>query len=369
MIAIAAGFAPVALHAGDTMQIWIGTYSQRGSEGIYSLRMNPETGALDAPTVAAKADNPSFLALRPDKKTLYAVNETGRYEGKPVGAVVSFEVDAKNGTLKELNRQPTGGAAPCHLRVDPSGKCLVVANYVDGNAAAFPIATDGKLAPMSQLVKHEGHGPNAGRQKSPHAHGVTYSPAGDIVFIPDLGIDKIMAYKLDAAKGSLAALESANGMVEPGSGPRHIAFAPSGSTAYSINEIVAAVSQFSWDGASLKLVRSVSALPAGFNGKNTSAEIAIHPSGKFLYASNRGHDSIAVFSLDAKTGAPTLIQNETTGIKEPRCFALDPSGKFLLSANQNSDNISVLKIDPATGQLTPTEFTAKVPAPVCVLFQ
>jgi 6-phosphogluconolactonase len=370
LMAIAAGAMPVALRAEDNVQIWIGTYSQRGSAGIYSLRMNPETGALDAPTVAAKADNPSFLALRPDRKTMYAVNETGRFEGKPVGAVVSFEVDAKAGTLKELNRQPTGGAAPCHLNVDPSGKCLVVANYVDGNAAAFPIAADGKLEPMSQLVKHEGHGPNAGRQKSPHAHGVTYSPAGDIVFVPDLGIDKIMAYKLDTAKGSLSPLGSATGSVEPGSGPRHIKFNPAGTFAYSINEIVATVSQFSWDaaGSELKLLRSVPSLPAAVPG-NTSAELAIHPSGKFLYASNRGHDSIAVFTLDEKSGEPKLIQNFPSGGRAPRCFALDPSGKFLLAANQETDNIVVLKIDGESGKLSDTSFSTKIPAPVCVLFQ
>lgn len=355
--------------ADDGVRVWIGTYSQRGSEGIYSLSMNPATGELSQPKVAARADNPSFLALRPDRKTLYAVNETGRFEGKPVGGVVSFEVDAKAGTLKELNRQPTGGAAPCHLSVDPSGKCLVVANYVDGNAAAFPIAADGKLEPMSQLVKHEGHGPNAGRQKSPHAHGVTYSPAGDIVFVPDLGIDKIVAYKLDAAKGTLAPLDSATGSVEPGSGPRHFTFNPAGTFAYAINEMAATVSQFSWDAknSELKLIRSIPSLLVDAPG-NSSAEIAVHPTGKFLYVSNRGHNSIAVFTL-GDTGMTSLIQNIPSGGRTPRSFAIDPSGKFLVAAHQDSDNITVFKIDASSGKLSQTGSDVKVPAAVCVLFQ
>ncbi len=357
--------------AGAGARIWIGTYTTRGSEGIYSLSMNPQTGELSAPALAAKADNPSFLALHPTRKFLYAVNETGRFEGRPVGAVVAFSVDAQAGKLAEMNREGTGGAAPCHLNVDPSGKCLVVANYTDGNAAAFPIAADGRLEKMSQLVKHEGHGANASRQKSPHAHGVTFSPAGDIVFVPDLGIDKIMAYKLDVAKGSLSPVGSATASVEPGSGPRHIVFNTAGTFAYSINEILATVSQFSWDAArsSLKLVRSVPSLLGNFPGQNTAAEIAIHPNGKFLYSSNRGHDSIAVFTLDEKSGSPKLIQNFPSGGRAPRNFAIDPSGIFLLAAHQDTDNIVVLKIDSDTGKLSDTHFGAKIPAPVCVLFQ
>ena len=360
----------MAANAEEGLRIWVGTYSQHGSEGIYSLTMNPQTGELSAPVLAAKADNPSFLALHPNGKTLYAVNETGRFEGKPVGAVVAFSVDDEAGKLTELNREGTGGAAPCHLRVDPSGKCLVVANYSAGNAAVFPITADGRLEKMSQLVQHEGHGANPARQKEPHAHGVTYSPAGDIVFVPDLGTDKITAYKLDAAKGALTPVESATASVEPGSGPRHITFNPAGTFAYSVNEILATVSQFSWDPATseLKLLRSVSSLPEKRPG-NTSAEIAIHPNGKFLYASNRGHDSIAVFTLDEKTGAPTLIQNCPSGGRAPRSFAFDSAGKFLLAANQDTDNIAVLKIDSETGKLSDTGFGAKISAPVCVLFR
>lgn len=370
--ALGAATLSTGAKAAEAQRIWIGTYSQRGSEGIYALALNPETGALDAPpALAARADSPSFLALSPDRKTLFAVNESGRFEGKPVGAVVAFAVDAKAGRLTELNRAGTGGAAPCHLAVDPSGRCLVVANYSDGNAAAFPIAEGGKLAAMSQLVKHEGSGPNEKRQKSPHAHGVTFAPAGDMVFIPDLGIDQVKAYRLDAAAGKLEALDSATARPPPGAGPRHFAFHPGGTFAYSINELFNDVTQFAWDPSakSMKTLGSVSTLPADYKGGSSCAEIAVHPGGRFLYGSNRGHNSIAVFSLDPKTGVPSLIQNISSGGKAPRSFSLDPAGKFLLAANQDSDNIIVLKVDAETGKLTDTGHSAKVPVPVCVLFQ
>lgn len=357
--------------AADGVRVWIGTYTTRGSEGIYALTMNPATGELSPPALAAKSDNPSFLALSPDRKHLYAVGEIGRFEGKPGGAVAAFSVDAPGGKLTELNREGTGGAAPCHLAVDPSGRCVVVANYSDGNAAVFPIADGGRLAPMSHLAKHEGSGPNEKRQKSPHAHGVTFAPAGDRVFIPDLGIDTVKAYRLDAAKGTLTPDEAATAKTEPGAGPRHFAFHPALPCAYSIDELTSTVTQFAWDekAGTLRRIASVSTLPAGFTGNNSCAEIVIHPNGQFLYGSNRGHDSIAVFALDAKTGAATPVQHVSSGGRAPRCFNLDPSGRFLLAANQETDNLIVLKVDPETGRLSDTGFSVRIPAPVCVLFQ
>ncbi len=362
--------AATAWTAGAAQTVYIGTYSQRGSEGIYMSRLDPVTGRLEAPKVAAKATNPSFLALHPKLPVLYAVNETGRYEGKPVGAVIAFAVDEATGALTELNREPTGGPVPCHLAVDTTGSHLVIANYVDGTVASFPLAPDGRLKPVAQLLRHEGSGPNARRQKGPHAHGVTFAPANDFVFVPDLGIDRVVGYRFDAKTGRLDRHEPACGIVHPGAGPRHFAFRPSGKTAYAVNELDATVTAFHWDGTAgtMKPFATVPGAPKGFEGTNTAAEIVAHPSGRFLYSSNRGHDSIAVFTLDAD-GKPEPVQHQSTGGRAPRNFTLDPSGRFLVAANQDSDNILAFRVDPDTGRLTPTGSEIAVAAPVCVLFR
>lgn len=354
--------------AGAAQTVYIGTYSQRGSEGIYMSQLDPTTGQLGAPTVAAKATNPSFLALHPKLPVLYAVNETGRYEGKPVGAVIAFAVDATTGALTELNREPTGGPVPCHLAVDATGSHLVIANYVDGTVASFPLAPDGRLKPVAQLLRHEGSGPNARRQKGPHAHGVTFAPANDFVFVPDLGIDRVVGYRFDAKTGRLDRHEPACGIVHPGAGPRHFAFRPDGKTAYAVNELDATVTAFRWAGAELTSSATVPGAPKGFEGTNTAAEVVAHPSGRFLYTSNRGHNSIAVFTLDSG-GKPEPVQHQSTGGRAPRNFTLDPAGRFLVAANQDSDNILAFRVDPDTGRLTPTGSEIAVPAPVCVLFR
>jgi 6-phosphogluconolactonase len=351
-------------------QIYIGTYSQRGSEGIYATRLDPATGRIEAPRPAAKATNPSFLALHPKLPVLYAVNESGRYEGKPVGAVIAFAIDTATGALSQLNSEPTGGPVPCHLAVDATGSHLVIANYVDGTVASFPLAPDGRLRPVGQLLRHEGSGPNAQRQKGPHAHGVTFAPANDFVFIPDLGIDRIVGYRFDARTGRLARHEPASPALHPGAGPRHFAFRPDGKTAYAVNELDATVTAFRWDAAAgeLKPFATVPGVPKDFTGKNTAAEVVVHPSGRFLYASNRGHDSIAVFALGAD-GKPEPVQHQSTGGQAPRNFALDPAGRFLVAANQNTDNILAFRVDPETGRLTPTGSEISVAAPVCILFR
>ncbi|MBU4460835.1 MAG: lactonase family protein [Verrucomicrobia bacterium] len=360
--------AATAWTAGAAQTVYIGTYSQRGSEGIYMSRLDPATGQLAAPTVAAKATNPSFLALHPKLPVLYAVNETGRYEGKPVGAVIAFAVDETTGALTELNREPTGGPVPCHLAVDATGSHLVIANYVDGTVASFPLAPDGRLKPVAQLLRHEGSGPNARRQKGPHAHGVTFAPANDFVFVPDLGIDRVVGYRFDAKTGRLDRHEPACGILHPGAGPRHFAFRPDGKTAYAVNELDATVTAFRWAGNELKSFATVPGAPKGFEGTNTAAEVVAHPSGRFLYTSNRGHNSIAVFTLDAD-GKPAPVQHQSTGGRAPRNFTLDPAGRFLVAANQDSDNILAFRVDPDTGRLTPTGSEIAVAAPVCVLFR
>lgn len=347
----------------------VGTYTTRGSEGIYTVTIDPETGGLGAPHLVAKTENPSFLAVDPGKKHLYAVNEAGRFDGRPGGGVTVFTLDRATGALAELNREPTGGSAPCHLAVSADGTHLVVANYGDGTVTLFPLRPDGSLAPSSQTVRHTGSGPDKTRQKGPHAHGVTFAPTGGFVLVPDLGIDRIMGYRLDAAAHRLEPAPAATAAVTPGSGPRHITFHPNRKWAYAVGEMNAEVTLFSWNGAAgeLKPVATAAALPAEFKGKNTAAEIAVHPNGRFLYASNRGHDSVAVFTLGAD-GTPAAIQHAPCGGKSPRSISLDPTGRFLVCANQDSDNLTILKVDPETGRLSPVIAEVKLSAPVCVLF-
>ncbi len=353
------------------LQVFVGTYSRNGSEGIYTMRMDADTGSLTAPELAAKADNPSFLALHPSGRFLYAVSETGRYQGQPSGAVAAFAVDPATSRLTELNRQPTGGAAPCHLAVDATGRALVIANYADGTVASFPIAGDGTLGALVSKIPHAGTGPNAQRQKGPHAHGVTFDASNRYAFIPDLGIDRIMIYKLDAPTAKLTPHDPAFAALPPGAGPRHFAFHPSKALAWSINELDSTVTTFAWDARSGTLERreSVSTLPPGGTNRSTTAEIAVHPSGRFLYGSNRGHDSIAVFAIDGATGRLSPVQHQATGGRTPRSFALDSSGRFLLAANQDSGNIVVFRVDPDTGRLAPAGHEARVALPVCVLFR
>jgi 6-phosphogluconolactonase len=355
---------------GSGTLLFVGTYTRKGSEGIYALRMDPETGRLGPARLAAKAENPSFLAAHPRGNALYAVSELGRKEGKPAGAVAAYGVDAAKGGLAERARRPTGGAAPCHLAADPSGRLLVAANYTDGSIAVFPLDRDGAPGEAVQTIRFEGSGPDTKRQTSPHAHGVTFSPDGRFVLVPDLGTDRVRIFRLDTREARLTENDPAYGSVAPGAGPRHACFHPALSRLYVINEMASTLTAFSWEGprGALAELCTVGTLPAGFEGSSTTAEVAVHPSGKFLYGSNRGHDSIAVYALDAATGRPSLVQHEPTGGRTPRNFALDPSGRFLVAANQDSDNLVVFRVDAETGRLSPTGFEAAVPTPVCVLF-
>lgn len=358
-----------AASQAEPIRFHIGTYSTRGSEGVYTATLDSETGALSAPVLAAKAESPNWLAWHPQGKVLYAVGDRVEADGKKSGGeVVAYNV-AADGTLSARNRQPTGMGAPCHLGVDPSCSMLVGANYGEGAVVTFLLGAAGEIGPVAQTVKHEGSGPHA-RQKTPHAHGVTFDPTGLFVFIPDLGKDQIVGYRAVAPAARIEASAAATASTPAGAGPRHFAFHPNGRFAYSINELDATVTQFAWDGTAgtLKPLGTVKSLPADATTPNTSAEIAVHPSGKFLYASNRGHDSIAVFALDAASGEPKLIQNEASGGKAPRGFAIDPTGHYLVSANQDSDRIITLRIDQATGRLTPTGSGIEVPAPVCIAF-
>ena len=356
--------------------VHIGTYTGPSSKGIYVSRLNTATGALTEPVLAADTPSPSFLALHPSRDLLYAVNEIGDYEGKPAGSVSAFAIDRRTGLLTLINRQPSGGGGPAHISTDRKGTHVLVANYGGGSVAALPIAPDGSLRPMSGFVQHTGSSVNPARQKEPHAHSIDLDPSGQRAYVADLGLDKILIYRFNsdagAGAGTLQPSEPPFATVEPGSGPRHVAFHPSGRFTYVINEMVLTVTAFARDAASgaLKTLQTISTLPEGVKPPQTfsTAELTMHPSGRFLYGSNRGHDSITVFAVDQSSGQLTFVHNEPTGGSTPRSFGIDPSGRWLLAANQRSDSILVFRVDQASGKLTATGTRISVGAPVCLTF-
>lgn len=357
--------------AEDPVLVYVGTYTGKGgARGIELLRLDPASGDLVPAGTAAEAANPSFLAIHPNRKYLYAVNEVGDFEGRKTGVVSAFAIDPATGALRALNRQASEGTGPCHVSVDPSGRCVLVANYGGGSVAALPIREDGSLGPAGSAVKHQGSGADPRRQKGPHAHCIVPDPAGRFAFAADLGLDKILVYRLDAAAATLVPHEPPSAAVDPGSGPRHFTFHPGGKWAYVINELSSTVTAFRYDAARgvLEPFQTVSTLPADFTGTNYTAEVVVAPDGRTLYGSNRGHDSLAVFRIDPADGRLRPAGHVPTGGKWPRNFAIEPGGRWLLAANQNSDSIAVFRVDPETGGLTPAGKSAPVPKPVCVRF-
>jgi len=350
------------------LAVYVGTYTKSKSRGIYSLRMDLATGSLTPPELAAEAKNPSFLAVHPTGRFLYAVAENWGTGGAEVGSIAAYAISPE-GRLSPLNRQPSGGRGPCHLTVDREGRNVLVANYGSGQVAVLPVGADGRLTEPSSVIQHAGRGPDPKRQEGPHAHSINLDPAGRFAFACDLGLDKVMVYRFDSAGGRLAPHDPPAACVAPGAGPRHLSFHPSGRFAYVINEMASTVTAFAYDaeGGALRELQTVPALPAGWRGQNTTAEVRVHPSGRFLYGSNRGHDSIAVFTIDARTGRLAAAGHQPTLGREPRHFAIDPAGVWLLAANQNSDSLVVFRIDPETGGLMPTGIAVEVPSPVCVV--
>ena len=369
IVSLALGLAPV--QTGE-MLVHFGTYTGPTSKGIYVSRLNTATGALTDPVLAAETPSPSFLAVAPSGTHLYAVNEIGEYEGKPTGSVSAFAIERKTGMLKPINRQASGGGGPAHISTDRKGTHVLVANYGGGSVAVLPIAQDGSLRPMSGFVQHTGSSVNPQRQKEPHAHSIDLDPTGQRAYVADLGLDKILIYRYDASAGTLKPSEPPFATVEPGSGPRHVAMHPSGRFSYVINEIVLTVTAFARDAATggLTSFQTISTLPQDVKPQQnySTAELTMHPSGKFLYGSNRGHDSLTVYAVDQTSGRLTYVQTESTGGSTPRSFGIDPTGRWLLAANQRSDSIVVFGIDQATGRLTPTGARVTVGAPVCVTF-
>lgn len=355
----------------DKYLMYVGTYTEEGSssKGIYAYRFDPNSGIVTTIGLAARTINPSFLAVHPNHRFLYAVNEVRTYEGQKSGAVSAFAIDRATGKLTFLNEVATGGADPCYITLDKTGKYVLVANYTGGSIAVFPVLDDGRLSAASAFVQHSGHGANPQRQEGPHAHSIDLSPDNRFAIVDDLGLDETLAYRFDSAKGTLAP-DPAFTKADPGAGPRHFAFHPSGKFAYVIDEMHNTVTVFDYnpaDGA-LHPLQTVSILPKSFTGENTAAEIQIHPSGKFLYASNRGHDSIAVFAVDPNKGTLTLVEYASTKGHGPRNFEIAPGGKLLFAANEKSDNVVVFRIDQQTGRLTPTGKVLDVSQPVCVKF-
>ena len=349
---------------------FVGTYTTKtSSKGIYAYRFDANKGQLTPIGVAAETTDPSFLAVHPSGKYLYAVNEISNFNGGSEGAVSSFAIDAKTGTLKFLNQVSTRGPGPCYVSLDKTGSYVLVANYDGGSIASFPVQRDGTLGTASGFVQHSGSGPDKQRQEGPHAHWVGTSPDNRFALAVDLGLDEVLVYKFDADQGTFTPLLTGFAKVKPAAGPRHLAFAPNGKFAYVVSEMGSSVTAFSYQAknGTLTELQAISALPPDYSGRKEAAEIAIHPSGKFLYTSNRGHDSIAIFSI-GKKGLLKSLGYVLTGGKTPRHFAIDPTGNYLLAENQESNNIVVFHIDAASGSLTPTGQTVEVPSPVCVTF-
>jgi 6-phosphogluconolactonase len=317
---------------------------------------------MSPPELAAESQDPSWLAVHPNGKFLYAANETGK-----TSAISAYSIEPKSGKLTLLNQLPALGEDPCHLSFDGTGKFLLVANYTSGNVVVFPLLADGKLAEHTASVKDEGTlGPNKERQEGPHAHWIAASEHNRFVYVADLGLDRVLVYKFHAAQGTLTPGDAA--IAQPATGPRHVAWSRDSKFMYVLGELASTVTVFANDRETFRSIQVIPMLPAGFSARNDAAEIYIHPGGKFLYASNRGHDSIVAYSIDQKTGKLTLLQDVPTGGQEPRHFAIDPTGNFLLAENQLTHSIVEFRIDPPTGRLTPAGEVLNIPSPICLAF-
>jgi len=372
LLSVVALVVPVVAQSGATgTLVYIGTYTSPASKGIYVSRLDPITGTLSAPTLAAEGRNPSFLAATADGRFLYAVNEVDSVGERAGGAVTGYAIDKASGALKLLNSQTTVGGGPAHVSV--AGRMVFAANYGGGSVAAYQIQPDGTLKPHSAFVQHQGSSVNKARQAKPHAHAATADPSGRFLYVPDLGLDQVVTYRIDAATGTLTpATPPFSNVLPAGAGPRHIAISRTGRHAYVITEMLCTIVAFDRNETTgaLTPIQTISTLPVGqavAEGMST-AEVLLHPSGKFLYGSNRGHDSLVVYAVDAASGKLTLVQHIPTGGKAPRAFNIEPSGTFLVAGNQNSDTIAVFKIDATTGKLTSTGQSVSLGKPVSFEF-
>jgi 6-phosphogluconolactonase len=355
--------------------LFVGTYTEKESKGIYAYRFDLASSGMTPLGIAAETVNPSFLAIDPSHRFLYAVNEVQKYKDANSGVVSTFAIDypegdLRSGKLQLLNAVASRGADPCYIAFDKTGKYALVANYTGGSIAVFPVRADGQIGESSAFIQHVGSSVNRERQEGPHAHWIETTPDNRFAIAVDLGLDELLIYRFDERNGSLAPNNPPYAKLDPGAGPRHLSFHPNGKFAYVVNELQSSITAFSYDArlGRLRKLKTVSTLPKNFSGANDAAEIKVHPSGKFLFASNRGHDTIALFSIDRKTGALTQVDHFPTQGKTPRNFEIDPTGRFLFVANQNTNNVVVFQINPDNGRLTTTNRILQVPSPVCLKF-
>ena len=355
--------------------VYVGTYTDTPakSKGIYLFWFQTEANEVSTLMplgVAAETPSPSFLTLDTKRRLLFCANESETFEGKPGGGVRPFSIDPASGKLKLISQRSSMGAGPCQLVLDQTGKYVLVANYNSGNVAVLPVGMDGTLGEATSVIQDSGKGPNTSRQEGPHAHCVTMSPDNKFAYVCDLGIDKVMVFKFDAAHGKLSENNPPYVQTKPGAGPRHLVFHPSKKFAYLINEIDSTITAFAYDAKTggLKELQTLSSLPGHYEGPNKAAEIAITPSGKFLFASNRGNETVVLFAIDAGKGTLTLVEQQNTGGKTPRHFGIQPSGKHLAICNQDSDTVLVCGIDATSGRLKPSGVFTPVPSPACAVF-
>ena len=352
--------------ADDEQMLYVGTYTSGKSEGIYIYRLNMSTGSVKHFKTVKGVTDPSYLAIDRKRRFLYAVNEVSQFEGKPSGAISSFSIDRGTGDLTYLNQKSSRGGAPCYVTQDATGRFVLLANYESGNASVLPIKRDGSLGDAVSVVQHSGASINQDRQQGPHAHCVLLDKSNRYAFTVDLGIDKIVVYRFNEKDGAL--VNHGAIATKPGAGPRHLTFHPNNKFAYVINELDSTMTAYTYDskGGSLSPQQAISTLPQGFSGASFCADVHVSRDGKFLYGSNRGHNSIVVFSIDPTSGHLSLVEHVSTGGDWPRNFVIDPTGTYLLVANQKSDSVVTFRIDTSTGRLTPTGQTAEIPTPVCL---
>jgi 6-phosphogluconolactonase len=361
--------APAAPKPASDRLVFVGTYTggKTGSEGIYAFAFDEATGALTPRGLAVATPSPSFLVASSNRRVVFAVNELDNYDEAPSGSVTSFAVDAAAAKLTPISTQASRGAHPCHLELDKTGHFLAVANYTGGNYAVFPVLSDGRLQPAVTVVAGKGRGPTA-RQEGPHGHAVTFDVTNRFLIATDLGLDSVLVYRFDATTGTLLGNHPPSVAMARGAGPRHFAFHPNNRQAFVINELNSTITSLTWDGeaGTFASIGTVSTLPERVKA-STTAEIQVHPTGRFVYGSNRGHDSIAVFAV-SDGGSLKLVEIESTRGRTPRNFTIDPTGRWLLAGNQESSTIAVFEIDQTTGALTPVGEPVAAPTPVSILF-
>lgn len=351
----------------DQFYLYIGAYTDSDEEGIYVYKFDATDGEFEYLSTTKGVKNPSYLAINSKNKLLIAVNELDDFNGEKSGAVSSFVINS-NGSLKPLNMVASGGGAPCYVSIDKAAKWAMVANYNGGNVSIFPIEKDGMLKPYADLKQHFGVESLNGKKSIPHAHAIVYAPKEESALAVDLGIDKIMTYNVDKKNGTLTNNKSLEFSTVSGAGPRHLTFHPNGKLVFFISELNSTITSCTYDNKTGKMneVTTLSTLPDSFNGDSYCADIHVSPNGKYLYGSNRGHDSIVIFEIDQKTGGLTFIDHHSVNGKWPRNFIIDPTGKFLLVANQHSNNVVVFKVDSATGKLKANGVELEISKPVCL---